>query len=82
MLFAGTETSSGLIGRILQQLASHPDEQETLRAELAEAHRAARHELDYDKLTNLPHLDAICRETLRLYDPTYSCDHRFAHQAL
>lgn len=26
-------------------------------------------ELDYDALANLPYLDAVCRETLRLYPP-------------
>jgi cytochrome P450 len=42
-----------------------PSIQDRLRTELLEAPT----QLTYDDLHNLPYLDAICRETLRLYPP-------------
>jgi cytochrome P450 len=60
------DTTSGALARILSTLAQHPDAQDKLRRELTEARK--RHgDLDYDGLSSLPYLDAICRETLRLY---------------
>ena len=67
LLFAGAETSSGILARILHLLALNPDVQVKLRAELEEARDFDDQDLDYDKLTSLPYLDAVCRETLRLY---------------
>ena len=49
-------------------LSLHPDVQEKLREELI-AVDAARGELDHDQLNALPLLEAVCRETLRLYAP-------------
>jgi cytochrome P450 len=64
-LFAGTDTTSNALARILQMLALHPDIQETLREELVGAGGAAG-QLDYNQLVELPLLEAVCRETLRL----------------
>ncbi len=61
------DTTSSALSRILYLLAEHPDAQNKLRAELAEAKKAnGGRELDYDKLVALPYLDAVCRETLRV----------------
>ncbi|KAH7319570.1 cytochrome P450 [Rhizoctonia solani] len=65
LIFAGHETTSGALTRILQLLASNSAIQDRLRAELEEAPEA----LSYDELHALPYLDALCRETLRLFPP-------------
>ncbi|CEL63047.1 Cholesterol 24-hydroxylase OS=Mus musculus GN=Cyp46a1 PE=2 SV=1 [Rhizoctonia solani AG-1 IB] len=65
LIFAGHETTSGALARILQLLAMDLEMQDRLRTELLEAPM----QLTYDDLHNLPYLDAICRETLRLYPP-------------
>ncbi|CAE6456595.1 unnamed protein product, partial [Rhizoctonia solani] len=65
LIFAGHETTSGALARILQLLAMNLEMQDRLRTELLEAPA----QLTYDDLHNLPYLDAICRETLRLYPP-------------
>ncbi|KAL4246377.1 cytochrome P450 family protein [Abortiporus biennis] len=70
LVFAAVDTTSGALTRILDLLAMHPDVQDKLRAEIKDAHENG--ELTYDKLVDLPYLDAICRETLRLYPPVPS----------
>ncbi|KAH8101251.1 cytochrome P450 [Cristinia sonorae] len=78
LLFAATDTTSGALTQILQLLAEHPDVQERLRAEIIGAYQDG--EVPYDILVGLPYLDAICRETLRLYPPV-STVFRQANQA-
>ncbi|CCO37426.1 Cytochrome P450 94A1 [Rhizoctonia solani AG-1 IB] len=56
---------NGALARILQLLAMDESIQNRLRTELLEAPA----QLTYDDIHNLPYLDAICRETLRLYPP-------------
>ena len=58
------DTTSTALSRILTILAEHPDAQQKLREELLSS--GADKGLDYDTLSNLPYMDAICRETLRL----------------
>ncbi|CCM05747.1 uncharacterized protein FIBRA_07979 [Fibroporia radiculosa] len=67
LVFAATDTTSNTLSRILQILAEHPDVQEKLRAELLDVH--AGEGLSYDDLDQLPLLDGVCRETLRLNPP-------------
>ncbi|KAG2036791.1 cytochrome P450 [Suillus americanus] len=82
MIFAGLETTSAAVARALYMLAKHPHVQQQLRAEIcdaATAHQAVDVDhshakdgsgsvrLSYDSLMNLPFLDAVVRETLRLY---------------
>lgn len=67
-LLAGTETTSSALTWILHLLALHPDVQDKLRNELKEAHEN-NDELSHDQLLSLPFLEAVCRETLRLYAP-------------
>ncbi len=64
MLFGGTDTTSNALASILQQLSKHPHAQDTLRAEIIAA--SSDEVVPYDRLVNLPYLDAVCRETLRL----------------
>lgn len=50
---------------MFQVLADHPDVQKQLRAEVVAVH--AQGDLSYAELMALPLLDAVCRETLRMY---------------
>ena len=59
------DTTSNATARLLYLLASHPEVQKRLRNEILEAQSGE--ETAYDKLNELPFLDAVCRETLRLY---------------
>ncbi|KAH9175545.1 cytochrome P450 [Lactarius sanguifluus] len=67
-LIAGTDTTSTALSWILHLLALHPDVQDKLRNELKEAHED-KAELTHDQLVSLPFLEAVCRESLRLYPP-------------
>ncbi|PPR05971.1 hypothetical protein CVT24_004635 [Panaeolus cyanescens] len=69
IVFAATETTSGTMSRILHLLSLHADVQEKLRNEIVTAYDANDGHLDYDTLSALPYLDAVCRETLRMYPP-------------
>nr|VWO96279.1 Uncharacterized protein [Ganoderma boninense] len=69
ILFAAMDTTSNATSRILHLLAQHPNVQDKLRREILQARAAAGADLDYDQLHALPYLDAVCRETLRLYPP-------------
>ncbi|KAI0048972.1 cytochrome P450 [Auriscalpium vulgare] len=79
LLFAGTDTTSSALARIFHLLSERQDVQERLRDELSAVPEA---ELGYDQLVNLPYLDAVCRETLRLYPPvpiiTRTCRSHFS----
>ncbi|KAF8190414.1 cytochrome P450 [Mycena galopus ATCC 62051] len=68
LLFAATDTTSSALARTLHVLAERPDVQEKLRQELRSAQQEGA-ELSYNELESLEYLDAICRETLRLYPP-------------
>ncbi|KAF9230507.1 cytochrome P450 [Melanogaster broomeanus] len=68
LVFAATDTTSGALSRTLLILAQHPEAQDRLREEVKQA-KADKGNLSYDDLVNLPYLDAVCRETLRLYPP-------------
>ncbi|KAI0028314.1 cytochrome P450 [Vararia minispora EC-137] len=67
---AGSDTTSNALSRILYLLSLHPDVQDRLREELTDA-RGAAGEIGYDDLIELPYLEAVCRETLRLYPPIH-----------
>ncbi|OSC97770.1 cytochrome P450 [Trametes coccinea BRFM310] len=79
---AGQETTTSALARLLWVLAQEPPAQTRLRSEVREAkitHARAigmnesewqRVSLPYDVLIGLPYLDAVVRETLRLYPST------------
>ncbi|KXN81938.1 Leukotriene-B(4) omega-hydroxylase 2 [Leucoagaricus sp. SymC.cos] len=68
LTFAAMDTTSSALSRILWLLTTRPDVQEKLHTELLEAKRNnGGDELPYNQLVTLPYLDAVCRETLRLY---------------
>ena len=68
-ILAGMDTTSNALSRILHLLAQNPSVQDKLRNELQTATAGGTADLDYDGLMNLPYLDAVCRETLRVYAP-------------
>ncbi|KAF8267906.1 cytochrome P450 [Lactarius quietus] len=68
LIVAGTESTSCALSRVLHLLALHPDVQDKLRKELKEAFED-NEELAHDHLVSLPFLEAVCRESLRLYPP-------------
>ncbi len=69
-ILAGMDTTSNALSRTLHALAQHPSVQERLRAEILEAREASNgSDISHDDLVKLPYLDAVCRETLRLYAP-------------
>ncbi|KAG9096906.1 cytochrome P450-dit2 [Ceratobasidium sp. UAMH 11750] len=65
LIFAGHETTSGALARVLHLLSQNQTIQSRLRAELSNISPTA----DYDELNALPYLDAVCREVLRIYPP-------------
>jgi len=65
LTFAATDTTSGALARILSLLSTHQDVQNNLRQEIRKARESG--DLSYNELVALPYLDAVCRETLRLY---------------
>ncbi|KAL0060216.1 hypothetical protein AAF712_012971 [Marasmius tenuissimus] len=70
LIFAAMDTTSSALARTFHLLAQNPEVQSKLRQELREAREAQGGEdVPYDVLVALPYLDAICRETLRLYAP-------------
>ncbi|TFY67960.1 hypothetical protein EVJ58_g1307 [Rhodofomes roseus] len=75
LIFAGMDTTSNTLSRILWILAQNPDVQMKLREELLDAN--AMESLAYDELNRLPYLDAVCRETMRVY-PTVNLLFRVA----
>ncbi|KAF9011997.1 cytochrome P450 [Cyathus striatus] len=68
LIFAGMDTTSSALSHVLYILSIHTDAQEKHRQEIRAA-RTDHGELTYDDLVSLPYLDAVCRETLRLYPP-------------
>ncbi|GAB1525223.1 hypothetical protein RhiTH_008380 [Rhizoctonia solani] len=69
LLFAGHDTTSAALDRTLHLLAQNPEVQDRLREEVREAHGLHGKSLDYDQLNSLQYLDAVCRESLRLWAP-------------
>ncbi|KAK7466315.1 hypothetical protein VKT23_005042 [Stygiomarasmius scandens] len=80
LIFAAMDTTSNGMARMLDLLSTHRDIQNKLRREVTEARKEAGRDLTYDELTALPYLDAVCRETLRLYPPVTQLS-RVARQA-
>ncbi|KAI0718402.1 cytochrome P450 [Cerioporus squamosus] len=69
LMFAGTDTTSCATTRTIHLLAQYPDVQTKLREEIVAAHQEKGSRLMYDDLFDLSYLEAVCRESLRLYPP-------------
>jgi cytochrome P450 len=59
------DTTANSLARILHLLSENPQVQDKLRQEILDA-RKEHGELNYEVLTSLPYLDAVCRESLRV----------------
>ncbi|GAA6031841.1 hypothetical protein JCM8097_002015 [Rhodosporidiobolus ruineniae] len=85
-VFAGHETVSTTLAWVLLYLARFPEVQARLRRELRTARRKAvsegREELTADEVYNLPYLDAVMREVLRLEPAITSVPRIAAHDDL
>ncbi|TDL16042.1 cytochrome P450 [Rickenella mellea] len=68
LTFAANDTTSSAMSRILHVLSLHPEAQDKLRDEVKSL-KSDPDETSYDNVMALPYLDAVCRETLRLYPP-------------
>jgi cytochrome P450 len=60
------DTTSNALARAFHVLSMHQDAQERLREEVNEAMQMHGEDIPYDVITELPYLDAVCREILRL----------------
>ena len=70
ILFAGYHTTSTTLTFATYSLATNSHVQERVREEIRDALANSKSgELDYDTLNNLPYLDAVINETLRMYPP-------------
>ncbi|THU91600.1 cytochrome P450 [Dendrothele bispora CBS 962.96] len=81
LTFAAMDTTSTAMARTLQLLSTRPDIQDKLRQEVLEA-RAGDKDIPYDQLVSLPYLDAVCRETLRLFPPSPNIFRRSTQDAV
>jgi cytochrome P450 len=62
------DTTSNALSRTLSILAADHEVQDRLRQEILSAlEKNNGQDLSYDELVSLPFLDAVCRETLRLW---------------
>lgn len=66
MVFAALDTTSSALSATLHMLAKNSHIQDQLRDEILKASSNCG-DIPYDTLVDLPLLDAVCRETLRLY---------------
>ncbi|KAJ6612448.1 cytochrome P450 [Mycena sp. CBHHK59/15] len=71
MIFGAQDTSASALSRIMYILSIRPDIQEKVRAEFQAAHISTSLEdrLSWEAISALPMLDAVLKETLRLYPP-------------
>jgi cytochrome P450 len=64
LIIAAFDTTSSALARITYLLSQHQDVQDKLRAEITEALQSGN--VSFEDLVNLPYLEAVCRETLRV----------------
>lgn len=69
LIFGAQDTTSSALSRILHLLSVNPEVQSKLRDEIEIALKDSDGRLDYDTVMALPWLDAVLKETLRLYPP-------------
>ncbi|KAF9490597.1 cytochrome P450 [Pleurotus eryngii] len=71
LIFGAQDTTSSALSRVLYMLSVHPNWQDNLREEIFEAldNSDANGRLSYEDIMTLPLLDAVLKETLRLFPP-------------
>lgn len=70
MMLAGFETTGHLIPWILQELAAHPEHQKRCREEVD--HRIGKKIPDAESTFDLPYLQAVIDECMRLHPPVWA----------
>ncbi|XP_049788129.1 cytochrome P450 6k1-like [Schistocerca cancellata] len=66
----GFETSSGTVSFCLYELARHPDIQKKLQDEIDDVMKKTKGDVTYeDIMTQMPYLEKVVNETLRLHPP-------------
>ncbi|GLB04918.1 hypothetical protein AtubIFM57258_010944 [Aspergillus tubingensis] len=63
------DTTATILAAAMYQLVQHPEQVQRLRDEVSPYITAPSHEVLHEKIANLPHLNAIINETLRLHPP-------------
>ncbi|KAF7422267.1 cytochrome P450-dit2 [Pleurotus ostreatus] len=71
LIFGAQDTTSSALSRVLYMLSVHPNWQDDLRGEILEALDTSDRDgrLRYEDVVKLPLLDAVLKETLRLFPP-------------
>ncbi|TFK64221.1 cytochrome P450 [Pluteus cervinus] len=69
LIFGAQDTTSSSLSRMLHLLASHPAIQAKVREEIRTAMGGEQRRLGFEEIMGLPWLDAVMKETLRLYPP-------------
>ncbi|KIK54867.1 hypothetical protein GYMLUDRAFT_48408 [Collybiopsis luxurians FD-317 M1] len=68
LIFGAQDTTSSALSRILYLLSTNREIQDKVREEVVNAF-ADQDRLEYETISELPWLDAVIKETLRLYPP-------------
>ena len=68
-LIAGYETSSNTLGLTSYHIATHPDVQDKLQQEIDSVWTDGEQLPTYETVNELPYLDMVISETLRIYPP-------------
>ena len=68
-LIAGYETSSNTLGLACHHIAANPQVQDKLLQEIDSVWTDEEEGLTYEMVNELPYLDMVISETLRLYPP-------------
>ncbi|CAF0846610.1 unnamed protein product [Adineta steineri] len=76
-LVAGFDTTSTMLAYCTYILATHPDVQKKLQAEVDDQHEK---ELDFDTVTKMEYMELFVREVLRMYPPSVAAITRLCDQ--
>ncbi len=71
MVIAGHDTSTAVLAWALYLLGSHPEVMDNARKEIDTALSSSDRPPSYEELQSLEYLDAVIKETLRLYPPIH-----------
>ncbi|KAK7681356.1 hypothetical protein QCA50_015447 [Cerrena zonata] len=69
LVLAGVDTTSNGMTQLMLLLSEYPEIQDKMRAEIRQAQVQHGEDIPYDILVALPYMDAVCRESMRLYPP-------------
>lgn len=71
---AGYETSATTLTMLCYELAKNPEIQEKLRKEVINKLKSTNGNISYDLVNDIPYLDLVLAETLRMYPPVARLD--------